>query len=235
MKTPSNSIDRATESPPKSMVGAAKSFLIRLFKEDWVAAPISFFFAAVPSNFLTAWIVVAIAPTFARVVGQDTPTFFACTSLATLIIGYTTYVVPYYTAMAYQERRRFRTSDNRFDTRKFFKTVWIDNALHFATDLYCAAAIGVSQVALVASGTTSLFWSIVGTLLAADLWDALYEPLYWSASKTLARDGQLSSLLAKLRTEPANSDTVSASEPLSDSRARQEAAATTTPVNVANS
>ncbi len=192
-------------------LGSLGSFTRGLVTEDWIAAPISFFVAAVPSNLFTAWTVSILAPHMATVFGQDTAGYFACTSIAALVVGYASYISTYYSAMAYRERDKFRTETGSFDTRQFLKTVMIDNGLHLLTDLYHASAVGLGQLTLVATGQTDLFWSILATQMVGDLWESIYEPLYWRSSKHLASDQQtqtfFSALFARFRTEPANSDT----------------------------
>lgn len=225
LATPANSDPLTSNEPPTTAgprtsaslintirrgLGSLGSFTRGLVTEDWIAAPISFFVAAVPSNLFTAWTVSTLAPHIATAFGQDTASYFACTSIAALVVGYASYISTYYSAMAYRERDKFRTETGSFDARKFLKTVMIDNGLHLLTDLYHASAVGLGQLTLVATGQTDLFWSILATQMVGDLWESLYEPLYWRSSKSLSNDGMsfFSALVARYRTSPANSDTV---------------------------
>jgi hypothetical protein len=164
-------------------------FTISSIKDDWSAAPIAFA-SSMLGSYVTAMTVDALGPFIGGALGgAHSPSFVLATSVAAVVLGYSSYIILYGAGMLWKERSNLFDTDGKLCSegcRKTWRVFKIDFFMHLPSDIWWAVGIFSAQAGLYVTGASSLFWSIIATQALSDVYYSLREPFYWQASKMLA-------------------------------------------------
>ena len=162
------------------------SFLRESLEQEWMAIPICII-AGVPSTLLTTTIMSFMAPwirTFDFAKGEAG--FISTISLLSSVVGYTTYLIAYYSGMLWKERSDWivegRVSEK--DLRRKLRVIQYDFVAHLPSDFWVMPLMGAATGGLFVAGL-SQFWSILFAHTLADVAYAFKEPFFWHGAKKL--------------------------------------------------
>ena len=112
--------------------------------------------------------------------------FISTISLVSSVVGYTTYLIAYYSGMLWKERSDWivegRVSEK--ELRRKLRVIQYDFVAHLPSDFWVMPLMGAATGGLFVAGL-SQFWSILFAHTLADVAYAIKEPFFWHGAKKL--------------------------------------------------
>lgn len=161
-------------------------FMRESLEHEWMAIPICII-AGFPSTLATTGI-MALLTSWIRGLdfAQGEAAFISTISLLSSIVGYSTYLIAYYSGMMWKERSDWMVDGrvSRQGLRRKLKVIQYDFVAHLPSDFWVMPLIGAATGGFFVAGM-SQFWSIVVANTLADVTYAIKEPFFWHGAKKL--------------------------------------------------